>query len=436
MPRRLSIVILLSILTTITGTCKEITLFVTGQTEGLLEQCGCVHEKGGLEARAGYLTEWRSNNIPFLLLDVGGFLPTKQTPIGQAIAEMNVKAMKQLGYNGILLSPSDLAYGKDFFTKNVSLPFLCSNVKDSPNVNKSAAIAIDDIVFGLIGIPSLQQKKQKGEWILEDPTKAIVEEAGRLKNEDHVDAIILLAHEPPPTVTKWLDTYEGPKIDLIVTIDFGIQVKQYKDIFLTNAPAKGHAIGKITLDIEKGAGLKNVSYERISLDPKIHRNITMRGFLDISYINAIEKLDLSYDGPPILQNRKEEKNELNAYVGAQTCGFCHTAQFEQWKNTRHAIAFNELLEKNRHWVPKCAACHVTGFGHPKGFTRFPEIPLLELRDVQCEVCHGPGALHVNESGSGPIRRKIDESLCMECHDQKNSPQFKDLSDLYFKKIKH
>ena len=69
----------------------------------------------------------------------------------------------------------------------------------------------------------------------------------------------------------------------------------------------------------------------------------------------------------------------------------------------------------------CVSCHVVGFGSEYGYhVGQPENP---LGNVQCEVCHGPGAEHAQHPSGANIRRQVSESVCLECHNPEHSDRF-------------
>jgi hypothetical protein len=79
------------------------------------------------------------------------------------------------------------------------------------------------------------------------------------------------------------------------------------------------------------------------------------------------------------------------YTGSKRCSSCHFQQYMSWKKTKHAEAFNNLPAKYKGGAEtKCFACHITGYGHPKGYTGAATADLL---GVTCESCHGPGSEH-------------------------------------------
>jgi hypothetical protein len=58
---------------------------------------------------------------------------------------------------------------------------------------------------------------------------------------------------------------------------------------------------------------------------------------------------------------------------------------------------------------ECVSCHVTGFGQANGYVTGSTRP--DLRNVQCEACHGPGTDHVRTNGAV----RLTEAACTGCH---------------------
>jgi len=112
-----------------------------------------------------------------------------------------------------------------------------------------------------------------------------------------------------------------------------------------------------------------------------------------------------------------------SYVGIAKCAGCHKAAVTFWNHTVHAQAWKTLVDGGKQADYKCVSCHVTGFGQvggsSLGFTK-------KLESVQCEVCHGPGSLHVlGEGNEQPlaIKRDTPETVCLGCHTEQHSDTF-------------
>jgi hypothetical protein len=101
------------------------------------------------------------------------------------------------------------------------------------------------------------------------------------------------------------------------------------------------------------------------------------------------------------------------YVGVEVCSSCHKAARRVWDGTQHARAYATLSTQFKEFNLDCVSCHVTGYDKPGGST-VTHVELL--RDVQCEVCHGPGSKHVaNAENEGTIVSSPSPSLCLDCH---------------------
>jgi hypothetical protein len=111
------------------------------------------------------------------------------------------------------------------------------------------------------------------------------------------------------------------------------------------------------------------------------------------------------------------------YVGMEECTFCHKEAAAFWKTTVHARAWQTLVSVGKDADYDCVKCHVTGWEEPGGANlAFNE----SLRDVQCEVCHGPGSLHVAADGKekkSSLVRAPPEDVCLRCHTHEHSDTF-------------
>ncbi len=120
------------------------------------------------------------------------------------------------------------------------------------------------------------------------------------------------------------------------------------------------------------------------------------------------------------------------YVGIEACSDCHDEAVEFWQSTVHASAYETLVVDNKQFDLSCVGCHVTGFRKPGGSEVVENAGLI---DVQCEVCHGPGSLHVEDGGDDMslIKLEAPAELCAgECHTQEHSDTFE--YDAYMRDI--
>ena len=111
------------------------------------------------------------------------------------------------------------------------------------------------------------------------------------------------------------------------------------------------------------------------------------------------------------------------YKGYEACEMCHGDLVAGWKTTPHARAFEDLKKQGeeKQENPGCVQCHVVAYGKDGGFIDMELTP--ELKDVQCESCHGPGKTHTETFSAGDIVGKPGEDVCRQCHTEGQDKNF-------------
>ena len=100
------------------------------------------------------------------------------------------------------------------------------------------------------------------------------------------------------------------------------------------------------------------------------------------------------------------------YVGIETCATCHEDAKKFWDGTSHAHAYPTLEKQFKEFNLDCVSCHVTGYDKPGGSTVTFN---AQLKNVQCETCHGPGSNHIKDPKKTTIVAKPTGDLCGSCH---------------------
>lgn len=113
--------------------------------------------------------------------------------------------------------------------------------------------------------------------------------------------------------------------------------------------------------------------------------------------------------------------------GLTACGNCHIGVQGDWENSAHAGAYASLVESG-HAQDFCFSCHtVSSLGNatetPAGWEAVQD---SAYHDVQCESCHGPGLVHVQEPGTTQPVPALDVTVspntgCAECHSGAHHP---------------
>lgn len=112
------------------------------------------------------------------------------------------------------------------------------------------------------------------------------------------------------------------------------------------------------------------------------------------------------------------QNTSPGYVGSSVCKHCHEKEFSSFmKYAKKARSFNSIERVRKglteEEIKKCYYCHTTGYGRKGGFESPERTP--HLKNAGCEVCHGPGELHIQTKKRRDIKRKMTMEDCEGCH---------------------
>jgi hypothetical protein len=157
------------------------------------------------------------------------------------------------------------------------------------------------------------------------------------------------------------------------------------------------------------------------------------------------------------------------YVGAKKCKMCHLKQHKSWGESKKASAMESLEpgkdteiktkfgldpEKDYTKDESCLACHTTGYGKKGGYALVDASDekavkaMKDLANVGCESCHGPGSAYLDHHKDIMKEKrkykvdemyaaglwKIEESMCVTCHNEK-SPTYDKDNPFDFEKMK-
>ena len=121
------------------------------------------------------------------------------------------------------------------------------------------------------------------------------------------------------------------------------------------------------------------------------------------------------------------------YVGSEACKECHEKEYANYITyAKKAASFESIKKMEKKLTPEeyrgCFECHTTGYGKNGGFVSEKETP--QFKDAGCEVCHGPGSLHVDTEDPNEIISNISMENCNSCHSEDRVDAF-DFKPLLF-----
>ncbi|NOR05057.1 MAG: cytochrome C [Deltaproteobacteria bacterium] len=116
--------------------------------------------------------------------------------------------------------------------------------------------------------------------------------------------------------------------------------------------------------------------------------------------------------------RGGNNTEIQKYVGSEACKACHLKEYGSFiKYAKKSTSFESIQRVKKglteEEIKKCYFCHTTGYGKPGGFVSIEETP--HLKNAGCEVCHGPGELHVRTQRAQDTKMNFTMKDCEECH---------------------
>jgi hypothetical protein len=116
--------------------------------------------------------------------------------------------------------------------------------------------------------------------------------------------------------------------------------------------------------------------------------------------------------------RGGNNTEIQKYVGSEACKPCHQKEYKSFtKYAKKSTSFESIQRIKKglteEEIKKCYFCHTTGYGKPGGFVSIEETPYL--KNAGCEVCHGPGEIHVRTQRAQDTKMNLTMKDCEECH---------------------
>lgn len=389
------------------------------------------------------------------MVDGGDFCPSA-TEANKLKAQLIREVMDLMGYEVMAVGERELAFGYDYFlslTAPSDMRVVNSNIVHGPRGKKVAddyvILDVGGVKVGFLSVyfhqAAIGRKDplEDGDFITEDPVEAVRRVLPGLHKKS--DIVVCLTHGPWNKISGFLQ--EVSDFDFVISAhDGGLDRtgREMNGTVLMKAGNRGQHVGKVTFVVDPEGNVELSSTEAIGVKTSLPE--------DPEVAEMIKELNTVYNEMRRAESLAKQqagagKTEGRRYLGDAMCKRCHEDVYQAWLETPHALAFESLEEKGRQADSDCVECHTTGHGEPTGFV--PPSPeelkaaatgpspdgsgddsadahaaLAEagpdLRNVQCEACHGMGTNHARGT---TVFRKVAESRCVKCHDQKNSPDF-------------
>lgn len=446
--------------------------FLTGETHGYMEPCGCtVNQSGGVARRADFfrmLTEERK--WPVIGLDVGGTARRNRRQDQIKFISI-IEALRQMNYAAVAVGLEEMRFGADFLLQmqvadpeeaKKSVALLSANVTlyDPPLEGWPLAYRMIDVGGVKVGVTAITGTSLREEVApsggmsnitIKDPGESLPAVIESMKAEKP-EFLILLSHGKFEEAKALAEKY--PEFRIVLAAG-GPEEPDRKPVavgstWLIQAGHKGKRIGVLGYFPQNQE--QPFQYDLVELDQTRFKNAPAMRQLMKTYQQQLVDESISLSDELIIKHPSG-----HSFVGSAKCGECHTKAYEHWKTTPHAHAYNSLIT-GRHGDdpndpisrindPECLSCHVTGWEaqqmlrYESGFVSATATPFL--LDNGCENCHGPGSLHASlqemfandpasvameklVEGQKSVHRTVEAARngdCAKCHDSDNSPKF-------------
>ncbi len=450
-------------------------LILTGEMLGYHEPCGCAaKQKGGLLRRAIVIERLRKQGWNLALADLGSISQDPQHDRGgpdQTRLKFNqtLKALELLGYSAIGLSANDLRLGTGEslmqFDNILSLApeglkAVSANARpnDGLGIEKSLPTSTRTTLGPLrVGITSvldpaafttLKDADKELNLTVVPPEDALPAVLSDLDSD--TDLQVLLVQGPVELARELAKRF--PSFEIVMcqseTADPAAEPEMLNDgsTRLVQVGTKGMYLGILGFYTDSG---RTIRYRRLELNDRYDKDRALAAPMAGLIGDALQE---SFRDAGTLESFPRRPYSLfNApagaiYAGVETCRHCHPKTVAKWESTKHAHAYEPLINdprdngRNREHDASCVSCHTTGFEYVSGFTTVEATSFL--KGNQCENCHGPGSAHAGEPQNAAYRLAMARTRddfesnrrCIRCHDEDNDPKF-DFST-YWPQIMH
>lgn len=412
---------------------QTLKIIYSGNLNGELEPCGCSEEGdfGGIQRRATLLIELRKSNPDLLLISSGGLIATN-TPHDSITGDYIFKGLALLKYDAIGLQWKDLAFGETLVNQS-TLPWTSSNfqfsnqaIKTSRHIKKRN---LDIQFFTWLDPTTSPLKAMTDNKIKHSDVKNLEQQLQTAKNKHQLTVLtttLTLKQAQSDLPMVWIDVLlikankETPGTPVLVTTG-------QQNTLILQPGSRGMRLGKATLVINPQNQIIQHRHETIPLPKTIQDSPALAQWYKA--YNA----ELKVDYKKRVAIRKQLDTGESPFSGASACQTCHSKSHLIWEQSKHAHAFEKLLDVNKSFDANCVRCHSVGFGQTGGY--LDDLLTYHLANVQCESCHGAGAKHVKSNGIDKADfNKPSPQTCLQCHNHDHSPGF-DFAT-YWKQIKH
>ncbi len=419
-------------------------LLLTGNWAGQLEPCGCTEKQlGGIDRRTHILDKFPVERT--LLVDNGPLVEEVDRQ-GQLKFGVFLRSLKKLKYEGISLSPGEIARLGNIDVSAAERPTLiCTNMPAEKReaysavgmLEKTLKVGKKELPVVVLGVSVAHgaDAKSAENLGLTDAAEAVEEVVAGISDDKIV--VVLVSCVSEDTAQKVAEQlHEVTAVDLVILPGLADEpeVCNGKDArpIRVSTGKLGKYVVRMELPPETAGEVEKYDFSMIEIDSQFKRDESIVAIID-EYQFQMQMEDLVGDETAIA---RESLGGGLSFMGTPSCGEgddCHADIVAKWQEFGHAQAMVTLMDPdvNRQFDPYCVGCHTVGMYYEGGFRSMEGTP--DFAGVGCEMCHGPGSAHAEDPY---LSYQEIFTQCEQCHDHEHSPPFDKEREEYFEKIKH
>ena len=476
----------------------DLVIVFSGQMHGYLQPCGCSYPQwGGLTRRYNFIHSLWEKGWPVVAVDLGEIASTHGSQaMLKYVTSMNaLDAMRYdafgLGLNEMKPTWEKLAH---FAISDKQRRTIATNLVGTQKEGEeffelgARQFRIIDRVTPAVGIYNLidaqiqEQVKDPGCKFL-PPAQTLANVMTRVQSDQNikikpvVNIVLYQGTDDDREAVDFVKKFdklreelrklnkEIPPMPIVLCLSEQSEPPAPKRVNTTSIYSVGHKgryIGVIGL-FSQGQGPDKQYQSKFELvpigseydtDPGQVKDHPVMKLLE-EYAKQVKKEDFVGRFPRVphvlqVQFKDYGLKEPPTYAGSDSCKSCHAQSYTVWAQLKHAHAFKKLEDaKNpslRQFDSECVKCHVVGFEYRSGFAdRKNAAAGVDLTNVGCESCHGPGSAHVDSPKNKELHKAMNpystradkvpanvvksiyfarktresDSFCQRCHDQDN-----------------
>ena len=394
---------------------RPLAVIVSCDTAGWIVPCGCSSKQaGGLLRRATFVRQVAAG-ADVLLADAGG-APGGTSPYDRLKFEFVLRGEVEMHAAAHNIGAAEAELGAEFLrdvAAKTGAPLVSSNVRDEKGEPIAATHRIARVGSRRVAVLGVLSPKFACAGLkVDEPHAAVLRLIPTLKGQ--YDALLVLAYLPEDELEAFVPRV--PEADLVVGGPTRQSIAPQRAGPTVWAAATNK--GKFLVHLEQGKTGAAWDGKIVELGPEFVDDATQTKNLQ-RFRDELTRVDFAADqtgfSPPLPADLPTDFR----VAGTASCRKCHADDCRHWDETKHAHAWQTLVDKKSHVDPYCQHCHTTGYGLPAGFAKLDRGD--ERTNVGCESCHGPSRAHATRPATKTIYDARDR--CTTCHDRENSPQF-------------